>query len=124
MAMAKAGTAMTKPTSGPASAISNKARRLMIGERMRMNAPKRADQRGRRHKERVRRANVIVAAGKKVAEFVRQQNAEQRASERNARQEQTRLAKRPEISGDRNRRERDRGRPRRRRQTGLRRLAS
>ena len=59
----------------------------------------RADQRGSGHKERIRRANVVVAAGEEMAELVRQQNAEQRAGERNARQEQPRLAKRPEISG-------------------------
>ena len=94
----------------------------MMGERMRMNAPKRADQCRRGHEERIRRANVVVAASEEVAEFVRQQNAEQRASERNARKEQTRLAKWPEVAGIELVQRRDLGPPRMRRRTELPRL--
>jgi len=39
IAYAMAGTAIRNPTTGPARPTSNNARRVVIGERMRMNAP-------------------------------------------------------------------------------------
>src|SRR5579859_2991762 len=78
--------------------MSNRARRLKIGERMRMKAQS-TDQSRRRNEVRIRRTDVVVAAGEKMAEFMGEQDAHERHRKRDARNKQSRLEERPEIIG-------------------------
>jgi hypothetical protein len=78
---ASAGIARQNPTKGPAMPTSNRAPRVGIGERNAYECAKRADQRGRGDEIGIARVDAVGAASEVVAQFVREQNPEQRKGE-------------------------------------------
>ena len=87
--MNSAGTATTKPAIGPAMPMSNSMR--LLGNRL-ADADERAERAGQREgnrqKERQRRVDVIIAAGKVVPQLVAAEDREDRPAVPEAAQEQ------------------------------------
>ena len=84
IAYAMVGTASTKPAMGPAIPISNKARRVVMGARIRRNAPNVPNRVGAGMKAGVADVDLVVFAGEEMAEFVGHQYRQQRKRKRNS----------------------------------------
>ena len=83
-ARAIAGTAITKPATGPLRPTSKRARRVVIGEQDADERAERADERGRGNEVRIADVDAVDFAGDVVPHFIGEENTQQRERERDA----------------------------------------